>query len=133
MAPKELEPREKKEVENESQTHAARYFVPDTDIYEDSEALWLWADMPGVDQQNVSVDLEEGVLTLQGSVSLEDYKGLRPAYTEYNVGHFSRRFTLPGSSHFDREGITARLADGVLEIKLPKAEKAKPRRIPVES
>ena len=131
MTTQELATKEKQEVQDPTKTRPGRYYVPDVDIYENEEALWLWADMPGVAQGKVSVDLDDDVLSFQGEVSLDDYKGLRPAYTEYNVGHFSRRFTLPESGQFDRDRITARMSDGVLELRLPKAERVKPRKITV--
>lgn len=131
MTAQELRPKDKQELQESTKTRTGRYYVPDVDIVEDEEGLCIRADMPGVDQDRVSVNLNEDVLSLEGEVSLEDYKGLAPVYTEYNVGHFSRRFTLPEQSGFDRERITARITDGVLELRLPKAERAKPRKIPV--
>lgn len=132
MTTQELAAKEKQELEErEQRTRAGRTFVPDVDIREDEEALWLWADMPGVAQDRVSVELHDGVLTLEGDVSPQDYEGLSPVYTEYNVGNFVRRFTLPHAQNFDCENVSARLVNGVLEVKIPKAEKAKPRRIPI--
>jgi HSP20 family protein len=131
MTESELLPKEKKEIEGESRTRSGRTYVPDVDIREDDEALWLWVDMPGVEQDRVSVDLDDDVLTLQGEVSLDEYEGLSPVYIEYNVGGYLRRFSLPEGGRFERDAIAARIADGVLEIRIPKAEPAKPRRIPV--
>jgi len=133
MAEQELLAKDKKEIEEPNRTRPGRNYVPDVDIREDDQALWLWIDMPGVEQDKISVDLHDGVLTIQGDVSLEEYEGLSPIYTEYNVGGFRRRFNLPDGAHFDQNAIAARIADGVLEIKLPKVEPAKPRRIAVTS
>jgi len=133
MAEQELLPKEKQELREEEQVRPGRYYVPDVDIYEDKEALWLYADVPGAgDPARVSVELHDDKLTLQAEVALQDYDGLSPVYTEYNVGHFLRRFHLADSSRFDAEGVSARLSDGVLELRLPKTEKAKPRRIEVK-
>jgi len=131
MTTQELTPKDKQELQEKEQTRPGRTFVPDVDIREDDEALWLWADMPGVSQDQVDVELHDNVLRLEGRVLLADYEGLAPLYTEYNVGNYLRRFTLSSAQHFDRDKISARLVNGVLEVKLPKAEKAKPRRIPV--
>jgi HSP20 family protein len=131
MTTQELTPREKQELEEKEQTRPGRTFLPDVDIREDEDALWLWADMPGVSQGQVEVELHDNILRLEGHVSLADYEGLSPLYTEYNVGNYMRRFTLSNAQHFDAEHVSARLVNGVLEVKLPKAEKAKPRRIPV--
>src|SRR6185295_11001313 len=115
------------------QTLAGRAYVPEVDIFEDSSALWLWADMPGVKSDSVTVELNDDVLTLQGQIATSDYTGLSPVYTEYNVGNFVRHFTVPRSAALDDGKITARVVDGVLEVNMPKAEKAKPRRIAISS
>jgi HSP20 family protein len=133
MADQELTPKEKQEVADKEQTRPGRYFVPDTDIYEDAQGLHLAADMPGVDQSNVEVELDDNVLTLQGRVDLSGYEGVSPVYTEYNVGHYLRRFTLADASIFDRDAIKARMVNGVLEVEIPKSAKAKLRRIPVSA
>jgi HSP20 family protein len=129
MTPQELSVRDKKEVSREEQTRPGRTYVPDVDIYETADSLWLWADMPGVDEKSIEVNLADGVLVLSGQVSLDDYEDLTPVYTEYRVGNYTRRFTL--SDAIDGDRITARLVNGVLELQLPKAERAKPRRITV--
>jgi len=71
--------------------------------------------MPGVTQDQVEVDLHDNVLRLEGRVSPQEYEGLTPVYTEYNVGNYLRRFTLTNAQHFDRDQISARLVNGVLE------------------
>jgi HSP20 family molecular chaperone IbpA len=131
MATQEIEKREKQELQEKEQTRPGRYFVPDVDIYEDEEALWLRADMAGVDQNHVTVELRNDALTIHGQVLPDDYQGLTPVYTEYNVGNYLRRFTLVDAANFDDEKISARMANGVLELKLPKAARAKNRRIPI--
>jgi len=131
MAERELTAKEKQEVEERNRTRPGRAYVPDVDIREDEGGMSLWADLPGVSQENVRVDIEDNVLTIEGEVDLKQYEGLRPLYTEYNVGRFLRRFTLPVSSRFDHDRVIAHASLGVLEIRLPVAEAAKPRRISV--
>lgn len=131
MTTQELTPKEKQEVSEEPQTKPGRYYEPDVDIREDETSLWLWADIPGVKQENISVDLDNGTLTIRGDVALADYEGLTPVYTEYNVGHFIRRFTLASSTRFDIERVSARVSDGVLTVEIPKAQHARQRRVPV--
>ncbi len=129
MANQELTPREKQELTRDEQTRPGRTYVPDVDIYETADSLWLWADMPGVDEHSLELNVADGVLSIQGRVGLQDYDNLTPVYTEYNVGNYARRFTL--SNEIDAERIKARMTNGVLELELPKAERAKPRRIAV--
>jgi HSP20 family protein len=131
MTDQELAVKNKQEVTREEPTRAGRTYLPDVDIFENSEALWLWFDMPGVEDKDVSVLLEDGVLTIEGGVSIDEYKDLQPLYTEYNVGNYQRRFSI--SSNVDAERIEARITNGVLELRLPKAEHAKPRKIAVNA
>ena len=130
MSPQELQVQQKRELEKKQEgTVPARVFVPTTDIFETEQALTLVAEMPGVDKDKVDVSVEGGVLTIQGQLDFSKYEGLRPVYTEYNIGHYRRIFTL--SNRIDQNSISAEIKDGVLTLVLPKAEEAKPRRISV--
>ena len=128
MTQQELDVREKQEAREEV-TRAGRTYVPQVDIYETKEGLWLWADMPGVDEQSLNVHLDNGVLTIEGQVDVQQYENTTPLYTEYNVGNYVRRFTL--SNDVDTDRIVARMQNGVLALEIPKSERAKPRRITV--
>lgn len=123
--------REKSEASPQESTEPGRVYRPDVDICETPEGLRLWVDMPGVDEQSIDVTIEEGTLAIEGRVAVADYESLTPLYTEYNVGNYRRRFTL--ASEIDSERIRARVVNGVLELELPKAEKAKSRRIAVSA
>ena len=126
----ELQVQQKREVESkEESTMPARLFLPQTDIFETSETLTLVLEMPGVDKGSVEVRVENDVLNIEGHVDFSKYDGLEPLYTEYNVGHYARSFRL--SSKIEQEGISAELKDGVMTLVLPKAEKAKARKIKV--
>ncbi len=130
MAAQELQVQRKREVEKKQEsTVPARVFVPVTDIFETEQALTVVMELPGVDKSNVEVNVESDVLTVNGKVDFSKYEGLQPLYTEYNIGNYSRSFEL--SSKIEQSGIKAELADGVMTLVLPKAEKAKPRRIAV--
>jgi HSP20 family protein len=119
---KELAPKEEKTV-------PARYYVPNTDIYETDETLTLVMEVPGVEKKDVTVQLENDVLRVEGRIDFSKYKGLEPVYAEYNIGHYARAFTL--SDKIDQDGISAELADGVLTLTLKKAKAALPRRIAI--
>ena len=130
MAAQELQVQRKREVEKKQEsTIPARVFVPATDIFETDHALTVVMEMPGVDKDNVEVNVENDVLKISGKIDFSKYEGLQPLYTEYNIGNYSRSFEL--SSKIEQEGIKAELKDGVMSLVLPKAEKAKPRRISV--
>jgi HSP20 family molecular chaperone IbpA len=120
---------ETKELVPEQQTRPGRSYRPQVDIIETEDSLWLRADMPGVDERSVEVSLEDGVLTLQGLVSLDEYDALEPVYTEYNVGNWEHRFRL--GNRIDADRIAAKVQHGVLELQLPKAASAQPRRIEI--
>jgi len=66
---------------------------------------------------------------VEGQIDFSKYQGMEPVYTEYNVGHYARGFTLSGK--IDRDAISAQLDDGVLTLTLPKVKEAVPRRIAV--
>lgn len=118
-----------KEPVAEERTRPGRSFRPKVDILENDEALWVRADMPGVDSGSVEVSLEDEVLTLAGHVGLDEYDELEPVYTEYNVGHWEHRFRI--GTRIDAARIAASVKLGVLEIELPKAASVQPRRIEI--
>lgn len=129
MTDREMNVHSKQEVQGEERTRPGRTFVPDVDICETADSLLLWADMPGVDEQSIEVNLADGVLTIEGRVSVTEYEHLAPIYSEYRVGNYARRFSV--SRDIEGAAIKGRMKDGVLELELPKAERAKPRRIAI--
>jgi HSP20 family protein len=130
MSPQELQVQEKREVERQQEaTVPARAFLPSTDIFESDDVLTIVMEMPGVDREDVDVNVENGVLRVEGRLDFSKYEGMQPVYTEYNIGHYRRSFSL--SSKVDQDRISAQMQDGVLTLLLPKAEEAKPRRISV--
>jgi HSP20 family molecular chaperone IbpA len=127
----ELAVQQKKELEGkEEKTVPARFYVPNADIYETEEGLTVVLEIPGVEKKDVSVNLENDVLRVEGRVDYTKYEGLDPVYSEYNVGHYVRSFTL--SNKIDQDGISAELGDGVLTLTLKKAKEAMPRRIAIQ-
>lgn len=96
---------------------------PEVEIFEDDQALWVSADVPGVEPGQVEVALDAGVLSLTA----------RAGTTADSAPpiEFTRRFTLREPSRYDAEHISATLRHGVLELRLPKAERARRRQIPV--
>jgi HSP20 family molecular chaperone IbpA len=121
---------EKKELVSKGEkTVPARYYVPNTDIYETEDALKLVMEVPGVDRKDIDIRLEDDVLRVEARIDTAKYEGMEPLYTEYNVGHFARAFTL--SHRIDQQQIGAALSDGVLTLTLKKLQQAQPRRIEI--
>jgi len=126
----ELQVQEKKEVVGkEESTVPSRYFLPNTDIYETDDALTVIMEIPGVGKEDIEVKIEDDVLRVEAKINFANYDGLEPLYTEYNVGHFARSFTL--SNKLDQEQVSAHVEDGVLTLALKKAKEALPRRIAI--
>jgi len=105
---------------------------PTTDVYEDREEITIRAEVPGMEQKDVEVLLEDSTLTLRGERKLhrEDRKEnyLR---VESASGSFSRSFSLP--STIDRDKIRAEMKNGVLEVHIAKREGAKGKSIPIRA
>jgi len=131
MTAHEIAAQEKQAAKGQEKTRAGRFFLPVVDIQELNDSLKIYADMPGVKESEVEVTLNGGTLTIAGTVSTEVYQKLAPLYTEYNVGNYFRQFEL--NEDIDDQRINATMRDGVLELTLPKSERAKPRRIEVNA
>lgn len=126
----DLTPQEKKELDTkEEKTYAGKFYVPGTDVFESGDAITMAMEMPGVSKENIDIKLEKRRLSIQGHINFENYENHKPVYTEYNVGHFSRSFTL--SSEIDTDSINASVTDGVLTLVLPKARETQLRKIQV--
>lgn len=103
---------------------------PAVDVYEDDDKLVIKAELPGVDKKDISVDLNDGVLTLAGTRSYEnEVKEEHYYHRERAYGKFHRSFTLPAGH--DPEKIKADFKDGLLRIEVPKPEEKKPKKISV--
>jgi HSP20 family molecular chaperone IbpA len=132
MIDKELEVRDKRELESEAErTKPGPVFVPAVDIFESEAEITLLADMPGVASENVSIDLHQNQLTVSGEVEPPTSEQEVYLLQEFEIGTFHRQFTL--SDQIDQNAITATVKDGVLRLVVPKAEKAKPRKIEVKA
>ncbi len=129
---RELQVQGKKELATtEESTIQARTYVPQADIFETENDLTVVLEMPGVAKEQVSVDLADNRLTIEGKIDFSKYMDLEPVYTEYNIGHYRRSFEL--SNQVDQDKISAEMNDGVLTLLLPKAETIKPRKIEISS
>lgn len=128
---KGLQIKDKKEVDIKGElTRSGPVFVPPVDILETKDALILIADMPGVNNEGVDIDLKDNGLTIRGRIE-ETQNQFSPAYSESEEGDYLRSFTL--SNVIDQSKIEATMKDGVLRVLLPKAKVAKPRQITVKT
>jgi HSP20 family molecular chaperone IbpA len=107
------------------------YLTPPIDIHEGPDGLILEADLPGASESQVNIQLEDNVLTLHAKAPSPVLEGARALHEEYPIGDFYRSFIL--SDEVERSRITAELVNGVLRLTLPKAERAKTRRIEIKS
>ena len=106
-----------------------RWNVPAVDIYENEQELLLRADMPGVSSETLNIDLDKDQLTIEGRRGAEP-EGAVLGREFVSVG-YRRRFQLIEGIDFEK--VSAALQDGVLTVKLPKAEALRPRRIEVKA
>jgi len=130
-AAKEIEKKEAQSPERIERTWSKRTYSPQVDIIERKEDIVVIADMPGVDEKSVDINLEKNVLSIYGRVEEQGLQDYSPIYAEYGIGDYERVFTL--SDEIDRDKIDATVKNGVLTIVLPKAEKAKSRKISVKA
>lgn len=110
---------------------ARRLWRPLADIVETKEGVTLMLELPGVAAEDVDVALEKRVLTIRAKSSVAAPESLRLVHAEYEAGDYERAFTL--SADFDAENIEAELKNGVLTLRLPRAEDAQPKTIKVRA
>ena len=109
-----------------------RTWVPAVDIFEEKDRFVVRADLPGVNPNDIDVNMENGVLTVSGERNNEErseFEGV--SRIERVSGRFLRRFTLPETA--DADAIKAKSSNGILEISIPKQAVVQPRRITVEA
>ena len=110
-------------------SRTAPALLPPVDIFEDAGGITLLADLPGVGREDLSVGVDGRNLTIEAPLKLGESNALNPVYAEIRANHFRRTFEL--SADLDTGKIDAGLRDGVLTLRIPKAEQARPRRIDV--
>jgi len=103
--------------------------IPPVDVVEDSSGITLYADLPGVSKDQLSLNVEAGTLTIEGDMGLATPQGMEATYAEVGLARFRRVFSL--SKDLDTSKVSAELAQGVLRLRIPKAEHAQPRKIEV--
>lgn len=114
------------------EAHAEEPFLlPPVDVLEDETGITLYADLPGVARENLDLHVDGDNLFIDGKIALEMPKQMEATHVEVTRSRYRRVFAL--SREFDTGNLTADLKQGVLKVRIPKAEHAKPRRIEISS
>jgi len=104
--------------------------LPPVDVIEDAEGITLYADLPGVPKEKLSVRVEGDTLTIEGEISLLNPQRMEAAHAEVQLPRYRRAFSL--GTELNPEKVGAEYRQGVLKLHIPKAEHAKPRKIEVQ-
>jgi HSP20 family molecular chaperone IbpA len=120
-----------KPLERRAAGSEAAPLVPPVDIIEDAEGIVVTADLPGVAKEDVAISVEGDTLTLEGVVKLGESNAMQPVYAEIAVAQFRRSFVL--GRDLDTSRIDAEIRNGVLRVRVPKQEQAKPRRVQIRA
>lgn len=108
----------------------AQAMTPRVDVLEDDTGITLVADMPGVSKDSLEIKVENDALSIEGAVSAATPQAMEATYAEVRIPRYRRSFTL--SRELDPGHIEAQLKDGVLKLRIPKHEQARPQRISVK-
>jgi HSP20 family molecular chaperone IbpA len=104
--------------------------LPPVDVIEDSGGITLYADLPGVPKDKLNLQLEAGSLTIEAELAINTPEGMESTHAEVRLPRYRRAFTL--SKELDSEKASAELKNGVLKLRIPKAEHVQPRRIDIK-
>lgn len=126
MSEKNLTTSNQRAGRNEATRSSQRYIRPPVDIFETDDGLTLVADVPGLDDKSLEINVDKGILTIEGQAPAGSGEHL---YREFNMAGYWRQFHLPET--IDASKAQAKMKDGVLTLHLPKVEAAKPRRIEI--
>jgi HSP20 family molecular chaperone IbpA len=118
-------------AQKDTSRYANGALTPPVDVIEDSNGITLYADLPGVPRDKLHLQVEADTLTIDAESALSTPEGLQSTHTEVGLGRFHRVFTL--SKELDTEKVSAELANGVLKLRIPKAQHAQPRRIEIKA
>lgn len=103
--------------------------LPPVDVIEDAGGITLYADLPGVSKDKLHLHIEADSLSIEGEVALAVPEGMEASHAEVGLPRFRRVFTL--SKELDSEQVSAEFNQGVLKLRIPKAEHAQPKKIEV--
>ena len=104
--------------------------LPPVDVVEDDTGITLQADLPGVSKDKLHLQVDGDTLTIEGDLGLDMPEGMQAGHAEVGLSRYRRQFTL--SKELDSSKVAAEMKQGVLKLRIPKAEHAQPRRIEVK-
>lgn len=117
------------EINEDASSGSGEALMPPVDVIEDAGGITLYADLPGVPRDKLSLQIEADRLTIDADIALDLPEGMQPSHAEVGLARYHRAFTL--SKELDTEKVGAEFNNGVLKLRIPKAEHAQPRRIEV--
>lgn len=104
--------------------------LPPVDVLEDSTGITLYADLPGVPKDKLHLRVEGDQLAIEADLGLSVPEGMTAGHAEVSLSRYRRTFTL--SKELDADKVSAELSQGVLRVRIPKADHAQPRKITVQ-
>ena len=110
-------------------SHEDAALMPPVDVFEDANGITLHADLPGVPKDRLTLHVEADTLTIEAEVALDAPEGMEATHAEVALPRYRRVFTL--SKELDSEKVAAEFNQGVLKLRIPKAEHLQPRRIEI--
>ncbi len=111
-------------------TNAGNVVLPPVDVFEDESGITLLADLPGVSRDGLHVHVENETLVIEGKAEFEVPEAMESVYAESYSPNFKRSFSL--SRELDSQKVQASMKNGVLKLRIPRTEAAKPQRIRVQ-
>lgn len=117
------------EREQSGRSEPVQTLRPSVDIFENAHGIRLYADLPGVSESDLNLEVHDSTLTLEGEVDIEVPTEMKSLYADVRSRRYHRAFTL--SSELDSSRIEASLRDGLLSVVIPKREEVRPRKIEI--
>jgi HSP20 family protein len=114
----------------QQQSRDDRALWPPVDVIEDANGITLYADLPGVPKDKLNLRVEGEQLSIEGEIALAVPQGMQSQHAEVRLQRYRRAFTL--SKELDADKVNAEFAQGLLRVRIPKAEHAQPRKIAVQ-
>lgn len=127
----EVERQQDSALQQEQSQRAEYSLVPPVEIYEEGDALYLVADMPGVTSETLDLEVGNKVLEIEGRITVDMPENVTPLFAEVRASRYARRFTL--GDDVDAANAEASMRDGVLTVRLPKHERYRRRKIEIQS